>query len=87
MTDDGGAEMPDVEGFCDVRRGVVEDDGLARAAVRRAVLVALLGDLGNDAAGKRRPVDEEVEIALDRLGARDLAARRFGCERVGDLNG
>ena len=86
VTDDGGAEMPDVEGFGDVRRGIVEDDGLARAAGGRAVLVALFGDLGNDAFGKRRTVDEEVEIALDRLGTRDLA-RRFGRERVGDLNG
>ena len=87
VTDDGGAEMPDVKGFCDVRRGIVEDDGLARAAGGRAVLVALFGDLGNDAFGKRRAVNEEVEIALDRLGARDLAARRSRGERVGDLNG
>ena len=87
VTDDGGAEMPDVEGFGDVRGGIVENDGLTRPAFGRAVLVTLFGDLGEDSCGERRAVDKEVEVALDRLGARDLAARHFRSERVGDGDG
>ena len=87
VTDDGRAEVSDVEGFGDVRGRVVEHDGLALAACGRAVLVALLLDLGENARGERRAVDKEVEVALDRLGARDLAARHFRGERVGDGDG
>ena len=87
VTDDGGAEMPDVEGFGDVRGGIVENDGLTRPAGGRAVLVALLLDLGEDARGERRAVDKEVQVTLDRLGARDLVARHFRSERVGDGDG
>ena len=48
MSDNGSAKMSDVEGLCNVGRGVVEDYGLSLSVIRRAVIITLRENLGDN---------------------------------------
>ena len=76
--------MADVEALGDVDGAVIQHHALARAAVVRAVAVALRLGGGKHALGVDGAVDEEIEVAAHGLHARKEVRLNGGGELVGD---
>ena len=69
MPDDRRAEMPDVEGLCNVWRGVVDNKRPALAGAVLSVIIARRDYLRNGVGRKRNGINAEIEIAS---GGRNL---------------
>ena len=84
VADHRGGQMADVEALGDVDGGVVQHHGLARAGVVGAVAFALLKHRLHHLFGIGGAVDEEVQIALDRLHPAQIVRLDVGREGIGD---
>ena len=82
-------EVSKVERLCNVWRRIVENDGLALTKGRRAVLVALFENLGQDAGGQCLLRQRHIQITVDVLGVVDIftAAVELLGDGRGDLHG
>ena len=87
VTDDGGAQVSDVEGLGHVGGGVVQHHLLALTEVGRTVALLLGQDLGHQLIGQICARQVNIQISVDRLGTLNgLTAHQRG-EGGRDLHG
>ena len=87
VTDNGGAQVTDVEGLCDVGRGIVKHDLLAAADVGCAVALLLLQHLGKHLIYQVRGRNADIEVAVDCLCAFHASAVHAVRQRLRDHDG
>ena len=88
MSDYSSTQMSDMEGLCNVGRGIVENDRLTITHLARsAVFFALLRNLAYYLFSKIFAVKIYIQISVYRLCALNCIQSKLGCDCLGNLYG